>query len=186
MNGEDPVRNALNMLFSPPYRPSLRGRDVVQIDRETTLVVIPLPGHPLLLALTHDPLTEPLRREARAQRVQVINDILAALGDGVFRSDGAVGRDAELEAGEERVRDFVGGEGDAGVFEKALGEEIRESVVLFVEREYGGVGNAWESVSGMGGRSMAVNARVSFCCSTFFSSSSSRNSSNLASWLASA
>jgi hypothetical protein len=43
------------------------------------------------------------------------------------------------------VRDLVGGEGDLGVLEEALREEIGERVVFFVEGEGGGVGNACDA-----------------------------------------
>jgi hypothetical protein len=44
------------------------------------------------------------------------------------------------------VRHLVRGEKDVWVFEEALGEQVTEGVVFFVEGEDGGVGDAWDKI----------------------------------------
>lgn len=112
------------------------------MKRVIRLKVTALTRSPLSIALAHDTLAEPLRCEAAVQRIQVSDNVLAALDDCIAGCDGSVGRDAQLEGGEERVRDLVCGKSDVRVLEEALGEEIRESVVFLVEGEDGGIGDA--------------------------------------------
>ena len=107
-----------------------------------SLEVVLLAGHTLRLALAHNLLAQPLGREAVLQLVQVHNDVPAALDDRILGCDSAVGGDAELESREERVGDFVRREDDVVVLEEALGEEVAERVIFFVEGEDGGVGDA--------------------------------------------
>lgn len=149
--------------------------------RETSLEVAALAGRPLGIALANDTLAKPLRCKAAVQRVQVSYNVLAALDDCVTGRDGAVGRDAQFEGSEERVRDFVCGEGDVGVLEEALGEEVCEGVVFLVEGEDGSVGDAWMGwmLACMRWTRWGRSIRVSSFCSTFFSLSSRRKSSNL-------
>lgn len=95
------------------------------------------------LAFTNNLLAEPLSRKAALEHAEISYDIATALDDRVLGCDGAVGRDAQLEGCEERVRYFVGGEDDVIVLEEALREKVAERVVLFVEGKDSGVGNAW-------------------------------------------
>jgi hypothetical protein len=95
------------------------------------------------LALANNLLAEPLGGEALLQLLEILDDIAAALDDRILGRDRAVGRDTQLKGREERVGDFVGGENDVVVLEKALREKIAEGVVLFVEREDGRVGDAY-------------------------------------------
>lgn len=120
--------------------------------------------------------------EATVEHREVLDDVLAALDYGVLGGDGAVGGDAELERGEEGVRHLVSRECDVRVLEEALGKEVAEGVVFLVEREDGCVGDTCVevmSVDAASRGSQVVYARVSSFHSTFFSPSSSRNSSNL-------
>lgn len=96
----------------------------------------------LLLTIGDDALGDPLGSEAVAQYVQFGDNVLAALGDGLLGCDGPIGSDAQFEASEQRMRDFVGGEVDVGVLVQALGEEVAERVVFLVEGEDSGVGDA--------------------------------------------
>ena len=77
--------------------------------------------------------------------MQVGDDVLAALDYRLLGGDAAVGGDAQLERRKERVRDLVGGEDDVVVLEQALREQVAERVVLLVEGEDGGVGDACAS-----------------------------------------
>jgi hypothetical protein len=106
------------------------------------LEVVLLTRHALRLAFADNLLAEPLRLEALLQHLEVLDDVLAALDDGVLRGDGAVGRDAKLEGREERMGDLVCGEDNEVILEEALGEEIAKRVVFLVEGEDGGVGDA--------------------------------------------
>jgi hypothetical protein len=99
------------------------------------------------LALADDLLAEPLGGEALLQLLEVLDDIAAALDDRILGRDGAVGRDTQLKGREERVGDLVGGEDDVVVLEEALREKVAEGVVLLIEREDGGVGDACWFVS---------------------------------------
>lgn len=107
-----------------------------------TLVLLVLTGIALALALGDDALAEPFGGEAPAKNIEVCDDVLAALDDGLFGSHRAIGLNAEFERGEEGMRDLVGGEEDVLVAEETLGEEVAESVILFVEFEDGRVGCA--------------------------------------------
>lgn len=81
------------------------------------LEIILLALQSLCLALADNALSDPFRLEAIIELGQVSNDLPARLHDGFLGRDGAVGLDAQLERGEERVRDFVRGEEDGGVLE---------------------------------------------------------------------
>ena len=107
------------------------------------LIISPFPSRSLSISLANNPFTQPLRRKTPIQRIQIPNDILAALDNGVLGCNRAVGRDAKLKGREERVRHLVRRKGDVGIFKEALREEVRECVVLLVEGEYGGVGDAY-------------------------------------------
>jgi hypothetical protein len=106
---------------------------------------ITLACNPVRLALADNLLAEPFGLEAAVQDVQIRDDILAAADDSLLGCDGAVGLDAQLEGGEERVGNLVGGEDDVLVLEEALGEEVAERVVFLVEREDGRVGYTWSA-----------------------------------------
>jgi hypothetical protein len=79
--------------------------------------------------------------ELLVELLQLGDELAASLDDGGFGSDLAVGVNAELEGGEERVRDFVGGEGDVVHAEQLVAQHVGEGMVLFVEGEESGVGN---------------------------------------------
>jgi hypothetical protein len=96
----------------------------------------------LTLALADNLLAEPLGLEAALQGVKVHDDVTAALDDGVLRCDGAVSGDAEFEGREQWVGNLVCGEDDIVVLEEALGDQVAERVVFFVEGEDGRVGDA--------------------------------------------
>jgi hypothetical protein len=108
----------------------------------TTLKVVLLPLLPLRIAIGDNALAEPLSLEAFVQFGQVVNDLAAGVDDRLLGCNGAVGLDAELEGREEGVGHLVGGEHDGVVLEEALREEVAERVVLLVEGEDGGVGDA--------------------------------------------
>jgi hypothetical protein len=110
------------------------------------LEVVLLASHALRLALANNLLAQPLSREALLQQLQVLNNVSAALDDGILGCDCAVGRDAQLKGREERVRDFVCGEDNVVVLEQALREEVAERVVFLVEGEDGRVGDTWCTV----------------------------------------
>lgn len=81
------------------------------------LITCSISGSPLRIALADNLLAEPFGRETRIQHMQILYNVLAALDDRILRRNSSVGTNTELERGEERVRDFVGGEGDVGVLE---------------------------------------------------------------------
>jgi hypothetical protein len=107
------------------------------------LVVLLFARNALSFALADNLLAEPLGREALLQQLKVLDDIPAALDNGILGGDGAVGRDAELEGREQRMRDLVRGEDNVVVLEEALRQEIAERVVFLVKGEDGRVGDAW-------------------------------------------
>jgi hypothetical protein len=108
-----------------------------------SLEVVLLARHALRLALADNLLAEPLGCEALLQQLEVLNDVPAALDDGVLGCDGAVGRDAELEGRKERMRDLVCGEDNVVVLEEALRQQVAERVVFLVEGEDGRVRDAY-------------------------------------------
>jgi hypothetical protein len=77
--------------------------------------------------------------ELLVELLQLGDELAASLDNGGFGSDLAVGVDAELEGGEERVRDFVGGESDVVHAEQLVAQHVGEGVVLLVEGEESGV-----------------------------------------------
>ena len=68
---------------------------------------------------------------------------MTSLHDRLLRAYIAVGLHAELEGGEQRVRDLVAGEEDVLGFDEFGAQEVAERVVFFVEGEHGGVWDAW-------------------------------------------
>jgi hypothetical protein len=89
-------------------------------------------GHLLQLKLLGELLVELLK---------LVDQLLASLDNSGLGSDLAVGVNAELERGEERVGDFVGGEGDVVHAEQLVAQHVGHGVVLLVEGKEGGVGN---------------------------------------------
>lgn len=77
--------------------------------------------------------------ELLVEFLELGDELTAGLDQGRLGGDLAVGVDAELEGGEQRVRDLVGGEGDVLEAEELVAQHVGESVVFFVEREQGGV-----------------------------------------------
>jgi hypothetical protein len=76
------------------------------------------------------------------------DELATGLDNGGLGSDLAVGVDAELESGKERVRDFVGGEGNVLHAEQLIAQHVGEGVVLLVESEESGVRNlCWEMLA---------------------------------------
>lgn len=76
-----------------------------------------------------------------AEDLEVLDDIAAGVDDGLLGSDGAIGADAQLEAGEERVRHLVAGERDVLVLVQTRGQQVGERMVLLIEREDGSIGD---------------------------------------------
>jgi hypothetical protein len=146
-----------------------------------TLEVVLLASHALRLTLTDNLLAQPLGRKALLQQLEVLNNVPAALDDGILGCHCAVGRDAELKGCEERMWDFVRGEDNVVVLEEALREEVAERVVFLVEGEDGRVGNACCAVGSVNahGGGACKRLRVSSLYSTLDWPSSSRKSSNL-------
>jgi hypothetical protein len=119
-----------------------------------SLKVVLLARHALRLALADNLLAEPLGREALLQQLEVLNDVPAALDDGILGCDGAVSRNAELKGRKQRMRDLVCGEDNVVVLEEALRQQVAERVVFLVEGEDGRVRDAYcgvGSVSAHGG-----------------------------------
>ena len=106
------------------------------------LVVALLPHGPLVLALGYNLPAQPLGVEAHLEHLEVLHNVPAASEDSILGCDRAVGRDAQLERGKERVRNLVGRKGDFLVLEQPLREQVAQRVVLLVEGENGSVGNA--------------------------------------------
>ena len=77
--------------------------------------------------------------ELLVELLKFSDELAAGLDNGGLGSDLAVGVDAELESGKERVRDFVGGEGDVLHAEQLVAQHVGEGVVLLVESEESGV-----------------------------------------------
>jgi hypothetical protein len=76
------------------------------------------------------------------------DELATGLDNGGLGSDLAVGVDAELESGKERVRDFVGGEGNVLHAEQLIAQHVGEGVVLLVESEESGVRDlCWEMLA---------------------------------------
>jgi hypothetical protein len=96
---------------------------------------IALTSRALGVSLADNALAQPFGLEAALKNLELIDGILAALDEGVLGGHGAVGGDAEVEGGEERVRDLVSGEGDLWVLEETLREHVGEGVVFLVEPE---------------------------------------------------
>jgi hypothetical protein len=99
-------------------------------DVETT--VRHVCGHLLQLKLLGELLVELLK---------LVDQLLASLDDGSLGSDLSIGVNAELECSEERVRDFVGSEGDVVHAEQLVAQHVGHGVVFLVEREESGVGD---------------------------------------------
>jgi hypothetical protein len=145
------------------------------------LEVVLLARHALRLTLADNLLAEPLSREALLQQLEVLDNVPAALDDGILGCDGAVGRDAELEGRKERMRNLVCREDDVVVFEETLRQQVAERVVFLVEGEDGRVRDACcvvGSVHAHGG-GLRGGLRVSSLYSTLDWPSSRRKSSNL-------
>jgi hypothetical protein len=109
----------------------------------TRLEVVLLPGHTLLLALADNLLAEPLRLKAALQGIKLHDNVGAAFNDRILGCHAAVRRDTEFESREQWMRDFVCGEDDVVILEEALGNQVTERVVFFVEGEDASVGDAW-------------------------------------------
>ena len=109
------------------------------------------------------------------------DEFAAGLDNGGFGSDFAVGVDAELEGGEERVRDLVGREGDVLHAEQLVTQHVGERVVLFVEGEESGIGDLCQDVLAVCVYLylFSVNSRVTVSISILRSPSARRNSSCL-------
>ena len=90
-----------------------------------------------------NPLQLPFLRELPSQHVQILHHIPARPDERLLWAQAAVRLHAELEVGEERVWDLVGGKDDIGGREEARAEEVGEGVVFFLEEEEGGVRDAW-------------------------------------------
>lgn len=86
----------------------------------------------------------PLLRKLLAQFLQLVDEVLAGLHDGLLGRDGAVSLHTQLEDSKERVRDLVGSEDDVGRFHELRPEQVAESMVFFVEGKHGGIGDAWD------------------------------------------
>lgn len=84
----------------------------------------------------------PLLGELGVQGVQIPNQLLTRLIESVFGGKCAIGLDAKVEFGEERMWDLVGGEDDARIAMELVFKKIAESVVFFVEVEERAVGDA--------------------------------------------
>lgn len=69
------------------------------------------------------------------------DELATGLDEGVLRGDLAVGVDAQLEGGEKRVRDLVGGEGDVVGAVQLVAHHVGQGVVFLVEGEERGVGD---------------------------------------------
>lgn len=82
-----------------------------------------------------DLLELPFLGELAREDVEVTDDLLARAGDGLLRSDGAVGLHAHDHLGNVGVRNLVGGEGDLLHLEERGVDEIAERVILLLERE---------------------------------------------------
>jgi hypothetical protein len=145
------------------------------------LEVVLLARHALRLALADNLLAEPLSREALLQQLEVLDNVPAALDDGILGCDGAVGRDAELEGRKERMRDLVCREDDVVVLEEALRQQVAKRVVFLVEGEDGRVRDACCVVGSVHAHGGALwgGLRVSSLYSTLDWPSSRRKSSNL-------
>lgn len=144
-----------------------------------SLESITLTRNPVRLALADNLLAEPFGLEAAVQHMQILNDVFAAPNDGLLGCDRAVGLDAELEGRKQWVGDLVGGEDHVVVLKEALGEEVAERVILFVECEDSGVRYACKIVLAQASTRQQANSRVSSLYSTFCWPSSSKKSSNL-------
>lgn len=79
--------------------------------------------------------------ELLIELVKLGDELAAGLDEGVLRGDLAVGVDAQLEGGEERVRDLVGGEGDVVGAVQLVAQHVGQRVVFLVEGEERGVGD---------------------------------------------
>jgi len=79
--------------------------------------------------------------ELLVELLELGDELTTGLDNGGLGSDLAVGVDTELERGEERVRDFVGGEGDVLHAEQLVAQHVSKGVVLLVEGEESGVGD---------------------------------------------
>lgn len=77
--------------------------------------------------------------ELLVEFLELGDELTAGLDQGRLGGDLAVGVDAELKGGEQRMRDLVGGEGDVLEAEELVAQHVGEGVVFFVEREQGGV-----------------------------------------------
>ena len=70
-----------------------------------------------------------------------MNQVSTSSDDGILRSEGSIGLDAQLKGSEQRVRDFVGGEEDVGRLCEFGAEEVGEGVIFLVEGEDSCVGD---------------------------------------------
>lgn len=86
----------------------------------------------------------PLLGELPPQRTQIRNNILTRLQDRLFRRATPIRRHSQLKLGEERMGYPISGELDVFVLVEALGNEVAEGVVFFVEGEDGCVGDSYE------------------------------------------
>lgn len=79
--------------------------------------------------------------ELAFQRAAVADEFFASLGERLLRGERAIGLDAEVEFGEQRMRDLVAGEPDVRILVELVFEEVAEGVVFLVEVEDGAVGD---------------------------------------------
>nr|POE63291.1 hypothetical protein CFP56_04194 [Quercus suber] len=98
-------------------------------------------------AVDGDLLELELLGELLVELLQLVDEVLAGLHDGLLGRDGAVGLDAQLEHREQRMRHLVGGEDDVRRLDELRPQQVAQRVVLLVEREHGRVGHAWRGGS---------------------------------------
>ena len=88
----------------------------------------------------------PLLGELLIEHLQLLDELLTRADDRLLGTDLPIRLHAQFEGGEERVRDLVAGEEDVRVFGEVRAEQVAQGVVFFVEREEGGVGDAWLTI----------------------------------------
>lgn len=125
-----PQRQRCTSTLPPPISPNF-----------SHLIIPLIPNLRIPLPLRNNLLTHPLLLETHRHLRQIRNNILATLHHRILGRDAAIRRDAQVERREERVGYLVRGEGDVRVLEEALGYEVPEGVIFFVEGEDLGVGD---------------------------------------------
>ena len=94
-----------------------------------------------ITALTSNLLELPFLGKLLIESLQLLNQVSTSSDDGILRSEGSIGLDAQLKGSEQRVRDFVGGEEDVGRLCEFGAEEVGEGVIFLVEGEDSCVGD---------------------------------------------